>query len=762
MSTWEETQELLVQRHFEVLEVDLPVITGTCTLADGDGYGTPISCDQEWSGEYQTYKFTNLDAPILPESNIYRCISRITENSTKIQAGKGLAVKGSLTVILHDFTGVDPNDYADGVTNTVRNQGTFFGKMLARQILNNKVVRLKLYRLEEDGSVDLENGARTHFYTLDALKTNSNGTYTLTCKDVLSGTNLEEKTWPVTTGGFTRLSVDDTTTSIPVDSEVDYSQAFAVRISDEIMRVISVTGNQTSNATLNVDTRGNSIFAPSSGELLTESETSSHDSGSEVFICDLADNQRIDTFLIKVLTESDLDISLINVTGFVNEVDVWHANDRINTLHTESEDVNDVIVRVLDGFLMDMWFSQESNQVELSAISVWRQSSSTIHEGREIQAYSLKQKADTNLRASRALVVYDKPFLAKDDDTNNYRKASTFSDDIIAGEAFFTEHKDKVFDNNFIIGDNAAQLLTQRYVSRFKFTPFNYSWKTSERYLNFSTGDVVNIIADDIQSFDGSNNSSFRAQITRIKPDYTKYGREYLVSAITYEPEFANNSEIVITDPINSINLHTFAGAPATDVDLTFILAGGTSGGQTAIRAGNFTSGSSIILIMVDGFDAQAQGGNGSIFEGTGVDDGEAATSGGTVYDAEGIDTDIYFSGSTPSSAYPVADGYIRAPGGGGANAQEVPGGDQDFYYDTGGGGAGRPAGVFGADEFGNGGVVANGISVGGDWGQDGSDDNNVSDAVGGLAGSGVKDRGASVVFFGANSTRYINGNGDH
>ena len=54
--------------------------------------------------------------------------------------------------------------------------------------------------------------------------------------------------------------------------------------------------------------------------------------------------------------------------------------------------------------------------------------------------------------------------------------------------------------------------------------------------------------------------------------------------------------------------------------------------------------------------------------------------------------------------------------------------------------------------------VTAGGI--GGDWGVAGVAA--VGGSAGGAAGSGIIDSGGTVVLFGSNATRYINGNGDH
>jgi hypothetical protein len=768
MASFESTRSQFTQEHFEVFEIDLPVITGTCTVGASNGFGTPLTCDQAWTGEYKTYKFTNQNAPLLSGGNIYRAIKTIRENPTEIKPGNGLSARGSLTIILTDFTG-DPNEGTAGVTDAVKKQGTFLGKTNARQVMENKTARLKLYRVQSDGTIDLAGGAETHHYVTESFDSNDNGTWSVQCKDVLSLANLNEKTWPPTLGGFLRQDIDSSVVAIPVDAVTDYSAVFAVRVGDEHFRITSVTDNLTATAVLNVATRGSTIFAPVSTVYLTSTEADTHSAGDEVFICDLSDNETIDALLTKILVASDFDVALIPAAAWAAEVAEWHPTDKINTLHSESEDVNDALNKILTAFLMDLWFDQVDNLAKLSAISVWKQSSSTLTEGRNIDAYSLRDSAEDSLRASRALVVYDKKNLADNDDVASFSKASQNADNQIISAALYKEHKDKLFDNSTLIGKNAADLLVQRYVARFKFTPFNYDWTSQERFLTFKTGDVVNLSSQSIQSANGLPSNNLRAQITKIRPNYTTKGRNYSVSAMSYEAAFANNSEIVLDQPLSDINFHTLAGAPSQAITITFILDGSFSSGSVAMVGGNFAAGSKIILILANGFDGQAKGGDG----GLGLP-GLAApgTAGGIVYDANGVNTDVYFSGATTSTAYPTADGFIRAPGGGGGGYTDNE--PVDPINNGGGGGAGRVAGL-GANSGGlNGtitgtgglggtdGPVAEHGGDGGAWGIAGADGAAGSGQLGGLAGSGIKDSGATVVLFGSTALRYINGNGDH
>jgi hypothetical protein len=267
---------------------------------------------------------------------------------------------------------------------------------------------------------------------------------------------------------------------------------------------------------------------------------------------------------------------------------------------------------------------------------------------------------------------------------------------------------------------------------------------------------------------------------------YTKDGRNYKVTAMTYEAAFDDDTEIVLDSPLSESNLYILAGAPSQPVTITFVLTA-YSFGSTGFRAGSFPSGSKIILILINAFDGQANGGGGGGGK-AGTDNGTDGTDGGVVYDAQGVDTDIYFSGATPSVSNPVADGYLRAPGGGGGGGGGVISTGNRSGGGGGGGGGRIPGGggsaLSGAAPGTNGDIVGNGGGGGfgdiignagdggdgGDWGQSGIDGDDGSGfpgtfglgGSGGSAGSGIIDSGATVVLFGDTPARYINGNGSH
>ena len=782
---FEDNIDAYSQEHFTIIEIDLPVVNGACTVGGSSGYGTPLTCDQPSNGTF-THRFTMQSSPLLPISNVWRCVKSISETPTELQSGRGLASRGSLSISFDDFIG-DPNPLAPGVTDQVKKQGSFFGKLDARNILQNRDMRIKNYRIVNGVMPDLDNDAQVRHYIVESFSNSGKGVWKISAKDELSRVNLDEKTWPIQYGGYLRGSLTASTTTLGVDPLTPYAADDVVRIGEELMTVVTATNIQTASAALTVRTRGFPIANPPFSTRISSTETPSEKSaGDEVFLCRVFDGANIADVLYTMLTDVGIDPVYIPLSDWYAEIAEWHSNTLVTALYTESDDVNNQLSQFLQSYLLDMWFDPVAREIKLSAINVWKQSAATLSEGREIDFDSVRRQEVDDLRATTATIVFDKPFKARDDATENYRKASVYNDPKLETLAYYGESKQKLFDNNPIISDAAANLLTQRYISRYGITPQRYQWLTQERFLTFNTGDVVDVNTSAKQSPDGSQAPSQRAQILSIKPNYNKIGRDYTIKALTYEPAFDTGSAVIIDFNPEGLNIYDRYYNASLPVELTVIFDGVQSGSSSAnvpsIRAGNFPIGSKLIIILANGADLQAKGGDGGR-SGDGEFDFELnrwlteppsnGTNGGIVFDADGVDCDIYFSGATPNTDYPVADGYIRAPGGGGgsriANIPQLKTGD------SGGGGAGRRFGVGGdtsstrgqlspgakgqsGNESGTGGAGGGIAGKGGNWGQNGSG----SSSQGGLAGSGVVDSGGTVNFFGSNSIRYINGRGDH
>jgi len=796
MSTFLATQKQFAQQHFEVIEIDLPVIEGACTIGDNPGFGTPKSCDQS-SNAIRTYKFTNIYAPVpLPESGIERCVISIQESPTQLKPGEGLAIRGGGTIKFRDFPG-DPNKDAPGVTDDVILQGTFWGKLKKRQVFANKPMRIKQYRVEADGTIDLVNGARTLSYICESLKSDSKGMWTLKFKDALASINFDEAQFPETIGRSLEQDITSAATQFDTDDPSPGAIDDVLLIGDEFFKITNISSIGGDRSRVTVQARGSDIFGTVGGVFLTSTENTSHDTGDEIFLCDESDDERIDDFLKRVLISAGIDTSLIPDADWQAEIDEWHPTSRINTLWYKSENANFTVKQVLNAFLLDMWHDPVSNTIRLSAVSVWKTSTSTLTEGVEIDFQSLSTTERDQLRASRALILYDKKFLSKSDDTENYRKVRIFKDETLEEPELFGKSKTHRFENSRIIDDNAASLLTQRRVARFGLPPQERSWKTQEKFLTFDTGDVVDVLADDIQDFAGAP-AVDRMQITSIQTKYAKAGREYFGRGLTYEPAFAEGTAIRITGNVSNVNLFfNYAGAPSQVVSIIFEFDGSkiSSSGLSipAITAGPFAAGSLIAIVLLNGADWQAAGGKGGNGQSLFFDQEsnkwisglscQAGQDGGICYDSSGIDTNIFLSGIAPNSG--IASGTLKAPGGGGGGSNADGVGTSNatgFGGNGGGGGAGIDSGLGGSagasegqgvktgvngvagssgDTNGNGGAGGNNANPpvsggnGGDWGFQGADSN----CSGGAPGKGITGSGA-IVIYDPDGGNFINGGG--
>ena len=773
---------MTAKRHYTIVELQLP--------KSNSGFGTPKSGDGTVSG-VNVYMFTNYNKPIRrseilslsdagsePIGGIKKCLKGISESPTKLQPEVGLAIRSSGSIQLVDSTNFgDPNPFAPDVTAEVAAQGTFLQKLKARNYFSNNPVKIHNF-CEVDGLYE------TKHYLTDGFNSDGKGKWTLKLKSELSRVDVGETVWPKEEYGYLRQDIDDSVTTLPVDPDLPYAINDVIRIGDELLKVTNVSNIGTASAELTVQTRGAAITFD--GDTYSRTREDSHGSGDQIFRCYVARNQNIADLLYNVLLDVGIPSIRLPFAAWVSEIDTWLAGVRVKTIFYESMKTNDALKMFLTPYMLNVWYDDVARLVKVSAVNVWKESDVDLNEGNEIDFESIRVKDEESLRNTRSVIVYNKDYLTDPEEIPSYKNASTFIKPELEADSAFGESKIKDFGFNYIINNTAADLLVNRTTNRYS-DPRRFNWKTQEVKLNYKVGDVATINTESIVDYNGLPSTISRAQILQIKPKYSGYGREYQVEALSYEPSFLDNTEIVISGSVSNINLYTqYAGAPAGAVNITFIFdnvkSSSNSTNTPAIIAGNFAAGSKINIIMINSAVLMAKGGNGANgeraryepefgrWEYTPIGPGE---DGGTVYDAQGVDTDIYFSGSTPSTNYPIADGYIIAPSGGdGAFKNEIPdeldpSTDGIVVADGGDGGDGSSPGLGG-----DGGRVTS--PSGGKIGRDGKDGTSDrlsgafgipgkdNDSQGGLAGKGVVDSGATVNLFGSNSIRYINGTGDH
>lgn len=842
------------QESFAVLEIDLPEITTTCTLPDGSGtgYGTPLTCQETWNEtDFKTYKFGTANLPIeygrprtssgLPgdvidsPDDVRPLIVSWGLTPPELKPGNGLAARMSLMVKFKDEEGKDP-----GPQGTPTTDGTFFGKLAARNVITNKVVRLKFFYIQADG-VYAESDAQVRTYVARALRNNGDGHYTLECTEELTKLDANESQWPIPTGGSLRLDVDNSLIVLAVDAATDwekFDRPYIIRLGDELLKVTTIFNNLTGNAEAQVATRGADI---SFTNFITRTTADAHTAGDEIQICHTNDAERIDQFLSHVmvaagvfggtwatsegvetiakqdtvevetgasfgvvgdvyqsltvtgstnLTTTDytnttnwarLGVAVFKILDWRTELDEWLSGVTLDSTWPFPRPAVDTVRAVLNDYLLDAWYDDIDRVVPISAISVWKASSITLTEGREIDFDSIAIAPDNARRFTRAFVTYDKPFKVANDDPENYRALSLNIDADLEAAGLFGKAKTKEHAPSQLLDVTRGDLLVQRTVARFGTMPLRFTWTTQEKFLNFKTGDVVDIVTQELQAFDGTPRT-VRAQILSTAPKLTPTGRQYAVKALSYEPAAADGTEFNVAG--NNINLFVVAGAPSQVVTLTFIISSdiGSLNTDPAIIAGAFASGSVLTIILTDSALIMGFGGNGgvggrSVFNPpssvTNLPGGDG-NDGGVSYDAQGVDTVIYLGGLILGH---TALGTQKAPGGGGGGEDGQGTGSTPVGGDGGGGGAGIVPGAGGAAGIGSGspsavngtpglpGTASTGGAPGGAGAGFGGFPGNTGvagDGSGGAAGKGLVKGGATVdIHTNGNTGRFIQGSGD-
>lgn len=781
--------------NFEILSITLPYVSGTCTVPNGvdweQGYHTPITCQESADSEW-TYYFGVANVPISVKEiesghPIYRRIKSISESSPILQTD-GIASRGSLTVTFNDWEG-DP-----GPVNTTEN-GTYLSKFAARNFINGKVV--KLYRYTRENGINTL--VSTSVFLAETLSVSSAGIYTLSCKSRLERTYKDYTQFPEPTEALLRLDIDETETEIPVyNDDYDWASLPVIRIGDEFLKP---TAYDETNQLLTVATRGTSITGVSG--VITKTITEDHSAGDDIQVCYISDNQEIAEFLELILLFAEMPESYIDVDGWQAEFDDYWSGTKLINIWSEPTEVKDILDTLCNDYMLDIWEeSTEPAKIRVSAVSTWKQPSVELVVGRGITESKFAYSGEPDLMTSRAYIYYDKPYKAEDDDRGNFKKLSLNIDPTYEGSDYYDTIKATELTPSFLLNTNDASLRTQRHVARYSLEPVSYTWDCEEKYLDYQTGDIVEFGNQDLQDAEG-NSKLVRAQITSVNPKY-KYGgigRAYSVKALTYLPAVISGGTGSFTKVLSGVTLseidvhNDYADRTNTVVDFVLILDNciilSDDTENPSIRNGSFATGSTVTIILAGDTNWQAKGGAGGdgavwTYE---AESGEwllrnarAGGDGGTCFNADGVDTDIYISGSTGNASYPTASGYLRAPGGGGGGSNGASEGDAG---DGGGGGAGYNFGVGGSAGrtengatttygeigidgtiTGTGGAGGDGGSAfggdGGDWGQAGETATGyLTDAVGGSAGKGIVKSGATVKVYGSTAARFINGGGD-
>jgi hypothetical protein len=753
--------------HYYVVELDLLEVVGACTNNGNPGFSTTLTCNDQssYSTSVKTHKFTDTGL-ILAESDIHKCVNKVSETTPKLKAGNGVASRAKCTVNFRNFVG-DPNLTSPAlVANaTLEDNGTFFGKMKRRNILTNRPVRIKYYKVDA-GVTAL---VRTNHYICVGFKQSKSDMWTMSCQDILYKADNKKSQFPRIIKAKLTSDITAGETSIAVTGDIADWTAYAkytAVIGDDLLMITNATGNSTS-VTLTV-ARSTSITL---GSRTIINEPSTHNAGDEVFRGRKFVNADLFDVIEAVFEDADMLTTDYDGTAIAAELDVWLPSiaSSIDAIFYEADDSESVLNDLCQAFMIDIYTDTSIGKATLKATSPWNSTTAVLTEGVEITFNSVDIDEPSDLFYSRAFLQYDKRnLLANNDDVNFKRSSIAFNSDL-EGANFYGEEKVKKMGKSIILSNKSnnvevADLTTVRYAQRFSNRPQTIDFDIEEDDVDFKIGDVLEVRALQNQDNEGNVRFGVRAQAVQITPSYS-IGRTYKVKTITYNPFIGgiSGSDLPVND-ITDNNMFTLASGPVASDTFTFVFDkpyfGQDSTGQ-AIEIGSFPSGSTVNLVYINGSVAIGRGGDGSNVDGS--------NGGLTLKGQSGVTVNVYLNGTTPdfgNGTY-TADGKLIAAGGGGAGSDGT-GGDESFRGGGGGagfiissGGLGSTSSLDGDDGSEEaGGAPGLNAGAGGDPGEDGED--GAQSQVGGLKGNCLDlNSGTINIITNGATSRFIQGGGD-
>lgn len=470
-----------------------------CTAAVGTTgtqkcFNTYKSCQD--TGNYvktpKTYKFTEESSFLPIGENVFPCIKSIDIAPTQIDP-KGFSVSASVTITLKDFPhhdrGVD--SYVSERSYTATEQGTFFGKLRARNVyMENRVLKVSTGYIDDDRVIYTQ--SRTYFIDRP-IEIRADGTVKIVGKDALRFADAEKAKAPAQSSGILQaaiLAADTSLTLVPAGVGADYPSSGTVRIDDEVMTYSSKSGD-----TLNGLTRG------------TDGTTAEdHDISSKVQLCLRFTAATIPDVLNTLLTTyAGLDSSYIPLADWNTENGLWLSTFTSTVLLTEPAGVKDLIEEIIEATGCILWWDDIAAEVKFKVIAPPLPSSPplVIDETSNILMDSFTVTDLQKERISKVITYYSLKSPTADLKPENFRSVSILVDATGEGVNAYGTAADRVILNRWVPTQQLAEEINARLLQRYKETPRQAAFRLDAKDA-LNTGDFVDVASRLIQDNTGA------------------------------------------------------------------------------------------------------------------------------------------------------------------------------------------------------------------------------------------------------------------
>lgn len=457
--------------------------TAPCTAspaAGGECFNTYATCQDpaNFGNDSKTYSFVSEKARPEPGDGVtplYPVIETLKVAPTKITPSKGLGQIASATATLKDFTNSDIglDKYVDTRAYIATDQGTYFGKLLARNpYWEGRPMAVKFRYGQESAS---------QAFIIDRFERSAKGgKVSLVGKDPLKLTSGLKSQCPAANDGVTSSAIvgASTTWTVSAAHADQYPTAASYyRLENEIIKA------SRSGTTFTIVTRG------------TWSTTAAdHATGTTIQLCAAWEAVDLDDIIYDLLVNyAGIPSGYIPTADWQAEFDQWLSDFTLDNIVSEPAAVEDLLDQILIETGTNIWWDGFDEEIKFKAdVPVLPTDPNyppvALNDRQNIIRDSLEYKIDTKQRVSQFWFYANRRSYIEDEEKgSNYQDLVIRAD--VTGEgalAYGSKTIRKIFCR--WITDSHAGQTASRYLARFRHSPAVVTFELDPQDFDLRTG----------------------------------------------------------------------------------------------------------------------------------------------------------------------------------------------------------------------------------------------------------------------------------
>lgn len=516
-----------------LVELDLDFCTlafsGAPCIATGvPCYNTRNTCkdSENFTKGIKTYTMISRGANVPVGEVMFPCVKSVAYSPTKLTFGNGLGYRSKVTITFQDFAhhdrGIDP--YQSERTYDT-NQGTFFGKLLARNAYyNGRTIRIKTGYQTTPFSLD---NFDTREYIIEKIDISASGVVKIVGKDILKKIDNKRSQCPEVSEGLLSVDMTKTATSItllPSGVGLTYPDSGVIRIGDEIMTYSSK----------DVDTLQGLVRA---GFGTVADDAQAEDT---VQICKVYDNENVVDIIKDLLVSyGSIDEKYIpysndsqNPDEWDIEKSAWLEQKNYYTVISQPTGVQTLIEEITEQSLIMFWWDESTQKIKLKVIAPPSIDDQVylVDDDYHILKDSMSIANDDSRRYSEIWIYSGVKNWANISEIEDFSKLHIKAELEKEGPDQYGDRRVKVIKSRWYTVEIHSTIFANRFMVMSKDTPQIITLKVDAKDGDMKMGNFLDVATRLILDNTGRPKQT-RYHVTEVKE--VKLGYEYQITAMT-------------------------------------------------------------------------------------------------------------------------------------------------------------------------------------------------------------------------------------